>query len=244
MVLTFSSSVTAGVPERSAGRGTWAAGCSTGVQPGVGEDRAERAGSGRCRRVFTRPIAGPLPSSSGAGRAVGADRGAFGRPGILYGSAGPESRPSLADTVKSPYYQAVRQRSSTLRYVLADLTKSPAGAAIYAALAELERLAALLPLAPGLADRMGVAEVIAQRHERYRELLGRFGEAGDPQSAMAAAAPALDDARRRVESTDWWEALAATLLGAALTDELFEILVGRTRQVPAAVASSAGSERG
>ena len=123
--------------------------------------------------------------------------------------------------------------------MLADLTKSPAGAAIYAALAELERLAALLPLAPGLADRMGVAEVIAQRHERYRELLGRFGEAGDPQSAMAAAAPALDDARRRVESTDWWEALAATLLGAALTDELFEILVGG----PSGVAVAAEPER-
>ncbi len=123
--------------------------------------------------------------------------------------------------------------------MLADLTKSPAGAAIYAALAELERLAALLPLAPGLADRMGVAEVIAQRHERYRELLGRFGEAGDPQSAMAAAAPALDDARRRVESTDWWEALAATLLGAALTDELFEILVGG----PSGAAVAAEPER-
>lgn len=123
--------------------------------------------------------------------------------------------------------------------MLADLTKSPAGAAIYAALAELERLAALLPLAPGLADRMGVAEVIAQRHERYRELLGRFGEADDPQSAMAAAAPALDDARRRVESTDWWEALAATLLGAALTDELFEILVGE----PIGAAAVAEPER-
>ena len=146
-----------------------------------------------------------------------------------------------ADAVKSPYYQAVRQRSSTLRYVLADLTKSPAGAAIYAALAELERLATLLPLAPSLADRMGVAEVIAQRHGRYRELLDRFGEAGDPRPAMAAAAPALDDARRRVESTDWWEALAATLLGAALTDELFEILVGGP--IGAAAAAAAEPER-
>jgi hypothetical protein len=108
--------------------------------------------------------------------------------------------------------------------VLADLTKSRAGAAIYAALSELERLAALLPLAPDLPDRMAVADVIAQRHERYRALLGRFEEGDDPQSAMAAAAPALDDARRRVESADWWEALAAALLGAALTDELFEAL--------------------
>lgn len=122
--------------------------------------------------------------------------------------------------------------------MLADLTKSPAGASIYAALAELERLAALLPLAPELADRMGIAEVIAQRHERYRELLDRFGEAGDPQPAMAAAAPALDDARRRVASTDWWEALAATLLGAALTDELFEALAGRP--VGAAESDRAG----
>jgi len=127
--------------------------------------------------------------------------------------------------------------------VLADLTKSRAGAAAYAALAELERLVALLPIAPGLADRMAVADVIAQRHGRYRELLGRFGEAGDVKSAdaqsiMAAAAPALDDARRRVVAADWWEALAAALLGAALTDELFEALVGE----PAGAAAELGRD--
>jgi len=110
--------------------------------------------------------------------------------------------------------------------VLPDLTESSAGAAAYAALAEFERLTALLPLAPGLADRMAVAEVIAQRYARYRELLERAGGAGDPQPAMTAAAPAIEDARRRVESEDWWQALAAAVLGGALTDELFEIMLG------------------
>jgi len=110
--------------------------------------------------------------------------------------------------------------------VLPDLTESRAGAAAYAALAEFERLTALLPLAPGLADRMAVAEVIAQRYARYRELLERAGAAGDPQPAMAAAAPAIEDALRRVESEDWWQALAAAVFGGALTDELFEIMLG------------------
>lgn len=110
--------------------------------------------------------------------------------------------------------------------MLPDLTESSAGAAAYAALAEFERLTALLPLAPGLADRMAVAEVIAQRHERYRELLERFGGAADPQPGMLAAAPAIEDARRRVEPEDWWQALAAAVLGGALTDELFEIMLG------------------
>lgn len=92
---------------------------------------------------------------------------------------------------------------------------------------------------------MAVAEMIAKRHERYRELFGRFGEAGDAQSvnaqsimsSMAVAEPAVDDARRRVVSADWWEALAAALLGAALTDELFEALVGG----PAGSEGPAGS---
>jgi len=110
--------------------------------------------------------------------------------------------------------------------VLPDLTESRAGAAAYAALAEFERLTALLPLAPGLADRMAVAEVIAQRYARYRELLERAGAAGDPQPAMAAAAPAIEDALRRVESEDWWQALAAAVFGGALTEELFEIMLG------------------
>jgi hypothetical protein len=129
--------------------------------------------------------------------------------------------------------------------VLPDLTESRAGAAAYAALAEFERLTALLPLAPGLADRMAVAEVIAQRYARYRELLERAGAAGDPQPAMAAAAPAIEDALRRVESEDWWQALAAAVFGGALTDELFEIMLGD--QVGAAEpeqdgAASAGVE--
>jgi hypothetical protein len=106
--------------------------------------------------------------------------------------------------------------------VLADLTESRAAAA-YAALVEIERLAALLASAPALTDRMALAEVIAQRHARFRGVLDRFA-ARDPQQQLASAAPALDDARRRVEPGDWWEGLAAVALFAPLTDELFTAL--------------------
>jgi tRNA-(MS[2]IO[6]A)-hydroxylase (MiaE)-like len=129
-----------------------------------------------------------------------------------------------ADAVKSPYYQAVRQRSSTLRYVLADLTETRAAAA-YAALIEIERLAALLVSAPGLADRIALTDVIAQRHARFRDVLDRYA-AHDPREGMASAGPALDDARRRVEPMDWWEGLAVAALSAPLTDELFAALTG------------------
>jgi hypothetical protein len=129
-----------------------------------------------------------------------------------------------ADAVKSPYYQAVRQRSSTLRYVLAELTDSRAAAA-YAALVEVERLAALLVSASELADRITLAGVIAQRHARFRDVLDRYA-VHDPQQGMASAAPPLDDARRRVESGDWWEGLAVVALSAPLTDELFAALTG------------------
>jgi tRNA-(MS[2]IO[6]A)-hydroxylase MiaE-like protein len=129
-----------------------------------------------------------------------------------------------ADAVKSPYYQAVPQRSSTLRYVLADLTETRAAAA-YAALVEIERLAALVASAPGLNDRITLAEMIAQRYARFRDLLQRYA-ALDASEGMASAAPALDDARRRVESADWWEGLAVVALSAPLTDELFAALAG------------------
>jgi hypothetical protein len=109
--------------------------------------------------------------------------------------------------------------------VLADLTESRA-AATYAALTEIERLAALIPAAPALADRMAVADVISQRYGRYRELLEEFEGGRGRQSAMAQAAPAIDEARRRVEPGDWWEGLAAVALCAPLTDELFGALLG------------------
>jgi hypothetical protein len=108
--------------------------------------------------------------------------------------------------------------------VLADLTESRA-AAVYAALTELERLAALIPAAPGLADRMAVADVISARHARYRELLDTFGDVHDLRPEMAEAAPALDEARRRVATEEWWEGLAAAALCAPLTDELFSALL-------------------
>jgi hypothetical protein len=109
--------------------------------------------------------------------------------------------------------------------VLADLTESRA-AATYAALTEIERLAALIPAAPALADRMAVADVISQRYGRYRELLEELEGGRGRQSAMAQAAPAIDEARRRVEPGDWWEGLAAVALCAPLTDELFGALLG------------------
>lgn len=139
------------------------------------------------------------------------------------GSAGPGIHAARsADAVKSPYYQADRERSSTLRYVLADLTETRAAAA-YAALVEIERLAALLVSAPDLTDRIALADMIAQRHARFRDVLLRYA-AHDPSEGMASAAPALDDARRRVESMDWWEGLAAVALSTPLTDELFAAL--------------------
>jgi hypothetical protein len=117
--------------------------------------------------------------------------------------------------------------------VLADLTESRA-AANDAALTEIERLAVLIPAAPALADRMGLVDELSRRHARYRELLGRSERVGDPRSAMAAVAPVIDEARRRVESGDWWEGLAAVALCAPLTDELFGALAADAPDVESA----------
>jgi hypothetical protein len=125
--------------------------------------------------------------------------------------------------------------------VLADLTQSRAAAA-YAALVEIERLAALLASAPALTDRIAIAEVITQRHARFRDVLDRLA-ARDSQPETASASPALDDARRRVAPTDWWEGLAAVALFAPLTDELFIALAGAGDQ-PSVDGASAMSEVG
>lgn len=108
--------------------------------------------------------------------------------------------------------------------MLVDLTKSRA-AATYAALTELERLAALIPAAPALADRMAVADQLSQRHRQYRDLLEELEGGRDPEPGMAQAAPAVDEAVRRVEPGDWWEGLAAVALCGPLTDELFGALL-------------------
>jgi hypothetical protein len=115
--------------------------------------------------------------------------------------------------------------------VLVDLTKSRAAAA-YAALSEFERLAALIPAAPSLADRMALADQLSQRHRQYRDLLEELEDGRDPEPGMAQAAPAVDEARRRVEPGDWWEGLAAVALCAPLSDELFGALPAGAAAVP------------
>lgn len=120
--------------------------------------------------------------------------------------------------------------------MLADLTQSRAAAA-YAALVEIERLAALLASAPALTDRISLAEAIAQRHVHFRGVLDRLA-AQDPQQPLASAAPALDDARRRIEPGDWWEGLAAIALFAPLTDELFAALTSGEADVSGAARTA------
>jgi len=107
----------------------------------------------------------------------------------------------------------------------------PLAAAAYAALTELERVNELAANAPGLAERRALADTAAWRYELYRAALARLGDA-EPVEAMAPAAAALDDARRRLRTADWWEGLAASNLGGALSDELFGTLTadGAARQ--------------
>jgi hypothetical protein len=101
-------------------------------------------------------------------------------------------------------------------------------AALYAALTEFERLAALAPLAPGLADRLAVAHAVDGRYRRLRGALDRLGIAGEspPDAAAAVEGPAaaVDDARRRTATADWWEGLVAADLCGVMSDELFGAL--------------------
>lgn len=101
-------------------------------------------------------------------------------------------------------------------------------AALYAALTEFERLAALAPLAPELADRLAVADAVGARYQRLHGALERLGIAGgvppDAAASVGGSAAAIDDARRRTATVDWWEGLIAADLCGVLSDELFGAL--------------------
>lgn len=101
-------------------------------------------------------------------------------------------------------------------------------AALYAALTEFERLAALAPLAPELADRLAVADAVGARYRRLRAALDRFGIAdevpADVSAAAGSSAAAVDDARRRTATVEWWEGLVAADVCGTLSDELFAAL--------------------
>jgi hypothetical protein len=109
--------------------------------------------------------------------------------------------------------------------VLSDLTDLR-GAAAYAALTDLERLAALSPESPSLSDRAALAAAAQVRFRRYHAALGRLGPSSDPAEAMAPAVPLVDEARRRLDTGDWWEGLLTACLSAPLTDDLFGALLG------------------
>lgn len=108
--------------------------------------------------------------------------------------------------------------------MLADLTLLR-GAAAYAALTDLERLATLVPLSPTLADRAALADAVAESYGGYRATLARFDHTADPAAAMSPGPAVLDEAERRLATTDWWEALAGACLRPALTGELFGALL-------------------
>jgi hypothetical protein len=83
------------------------------------------------------------------------------------------------------------------------------GASAYAALVEWENYGRLAALAPGLADRIAVAEASAGALARYRAALDRLIAADqDPAAGMADSVRFVDAARARVAPSDWWEALA------------------------------------
>ena len=96
-----------------------------------------------------------------------------------------------------------------------------AGASAYAALVEWENVGRLAGFAPGLADRIAVAEASAGALARYRAALDRLIAADqEPAAAMAAGVRFVDAARARVAPSTWWEALVVTVVWVPLIDVL------------------------
>ena len=95
------------------------------------------------------------------------------------------------------------------------------GASAYAALVEWENYGRLAALAPGLADRIAVADASAAALGRYRAALGRLIEADqDPAAGMAGSVRFVDAARARVAPSTWWEALVVAVVWVPLVDVL------------------------
>lgn len=95
------------------------------------------------------------------------------------------------------------------------------GASAYAALVEWENYGRLAALAPGLADRIAVAEASAGALARYRAALDRLIAADqDPAAGMADSVRFVDAARARVAPSTWWEALVVAVVWVPLVDVL------------------------
>ncbi|HEV3173497.1 MAG TPA: ferritin-like fold-containing protein [Actinocrinis sp.] len=97
---------------------------------------------------------------------------------------------------------------------------APLAAAAYAALAELERVNELTASAPDLSERMAIADAAARRYAVYRAALAKLGGEA-PNETMARVTGAIDDARLRTRTAEWWEGVAAASLSTSLSDELF-----------------------
>ena len=95
------------------------------------------------------------------------------------------------------------------------------GASAYAALVEWENFGRLAALAPGLADRIAVAEASVFALARYRAALARLIEADlDPAATMAGSVRFVDAARARVSPSTWWEALVVAVAWVPMIDVL------------------------
>lgn len=95
------------------------------------------------------------------------------------------------------------------------------GASAYAALVEWENFGRLAALAPGLGERIAVAEASVFALARYRAALARLIEADlDPAAAMAGSVRFVDAARARVNPSTWWEALVVAVAWVPMIDVL------------------------
>jgi hypothetical protein len=111
----------------------------------------------------------------------------------------------------------------------------PAGA--YAALLEFERIARMIPNAPGLADRIALADAAAGRQIAFRAAAG-------PGEPAESGYPQLDRAMRRTEPRDWWEALVTAYLWPPLLRELFAADAADVAYADAADVADARAESG
>ena len=93
-----------------------------------------------------------------------------------------------------------------------DRAELEAGRVGYQALADFERWAALGAAAPSFADRLAATHSAAAAHRRLAE-----------GAAPADPDPRLDEAERRVRSSDWWEALAKAYHWQRLTAQAYGV---------------------
>jgi hypothetical protein len=95
-------------------------------------------------------------------------------------------------------------------------------AVAYTELSTMSRMACDAEHAPGLAERVAMADLAVAEYDHHRRLVSRIEELGaSPLHAMAPFVAPVDAFHDRTRAQDWWERLVKAYVGDAIGTDFY-----------------------